>query len=96
MKATQQQIERTILSFNDNKDSQLQNSEEAHAYCAAIQFYLGNQYEVNDNESNFNDGISDAQSMITYDQNALNEVPERNTMKLNINQAMKVLAYGQQ
>ena len=36
MKSAQKQMKKAIVQYNDDQNSELQNWDEAHAYCAAI------------------------------------------------------------
>lgn len=59
MRTAQKEIQKTILTYNDDQNSELQYWDEAHAYCAAIQFYLGNSYVEGEDEEEFDDQHSE-------------------------------------
>lgn len=87
MLSAQKQMKKAIVQYNDDRNSELQNWDEAHAYCAAIQFYLGNYHEEDDERDSFDDVMSELS--ISDPDNK----DRRRTMKLDKG-AMKILAYG--
>lgn len=81
-------MKQTILQYNDDRSSELQNWDEAHAYCAAIQFYLGNYHEEDQGgDDTYDDLLSELSDVKPVNKQ------RRGTVRLNKG-AMKILAYG--